>query len=160
MKAERRYSGSMSRRRRGVRGFTLIELMITVGIVAILVAIAYPSYADSVRKSRRGQAKADLVEASQIAERYRTINNTYEGLTVGTASTDEIAQDSPRQGTARYRIALSGLTATTYTLTATPIAGNDQANDTCGTLSITQSGAKGHSAGDNDICGFGTLVTP
>lgn len=154
------YSGSLSRRRRGVRGFTLIELMITVGIVAILVAIAYPSYADSVRKSRRGQAKADLVEASQIAERYRTINNTYVGLSAGTASTDEISPDSPREGTARYRIALSGVTDTTYTLTATPLAGNDQANDACGTLSITQSGAKGHSAGDNDICAFGTLVTP
>ncbi|MCW5566993.1 MAG: prepilin-type N-terminal cleavage/methylation domain-containing protein, partial [Dokdonella sp.] len=48
-----------------VRGFTLIELMITVAIIAIIVAIAVPSYQDSVRKSRRGQVKADITELAQ-----------------------------------------------------------------------------------------------
>lgn len=159
MKKGYRCSGSMPSRRRGVRGFTLIELMITVGIVAILVAIAYPSYADSVRKSRRGQAKADLVSAAQIAERYRSINDSYTGLSVGTGSTDEISPNSPQEGTARYTLALSNHTATTFTLTATPNTGTDQASDTCGALSITETGAKRHSAGDDDVCGFGTLVT-
>lgn len=162
MKADHRsISSVLSVDRSGVqRGFTLIELMIVVGIVAILVAIAYPSYADSVRKSRRGQAKADLVAASQIAERYRTINNnSYEHLKVGTASDDQISSESPGEGTVYYNIALSNHTATTYTLTATPVAGSDQANDTCGALSIDQAGAKTHAAGDDAVCGFGTLAS-
>ncbi|MDW7601742.1 prepilin-type N-terminal cleavage/methylation domain-containing protein, partial [Stenotrophomonas maltophilia] len=55
------------------RGFTLIELMIVVAVVAILAAIAYPSYSEHVRKSRRAQAKADLVEYAQLAERFHTV---------------------------------------------------------------------------------------
>ena len=63
-----------------VRGFTLIELMITVAIIAIIVAIAVPSYQDSVRKSRRGQVKADITELAQRAERFHSVNNSYVGF--------------------------------------------------------------------------------
>ncbi len=59
------------------RGFTLIELMITVAIVAILAAIAIPSYQDSIWKGKRGEAKAAILKALQAEERYYTQNNTY-----------------------------------------------------------------------------------
>lgn len=58
-------------------GFTLIELMITVAVIAILAAIAYPSYRDSVIKSRRTDAKNALTQAMANMERYYTENNTY-----------------------------------------------------------------------------------
>jgi prepilin-type N-terminal cleavage/methylation domain-containing protein len=51
------------------KGFTLIELMIAVVVIAILAAIAYPSYQDSVRKSRRADAKSALMEHAQFMER-------------------------------------------------------------------------------------------
>jgi len=130
--------------RRAARGFTLIELMIVVGVVAILGAIAYPSYTDSVRKGRRGQAKADLMELSQLAERWKTVNNTYVGF--GSPGGDCVLSGdmgkSPRTGATYYSVCINA-TATTYTLTATPVSGTDQANDSrCGALSINQAGVK------------------
>lgn len=129
---------------KATRGFTLIELMIVVAVVAILAAIALPSYNDSVRKSRRGQAKADMLEIVQMLERRYTTNRTYLGIDISSMN------QSPRQGTARYTLTLNPLTATTYTLTAVPQGG--QANDArCGTLSINQLGAK-------TITGTGTVA--
>lgn len=132
------------------RGFTLIELMVVVAVVAIIAAIAIPSYSEAVRKGRRGQAKADLVEAAQVVERYRTVNNTYVGAVAAPAV-------SPKTGTAYYNIAISDVTALAFTLTATPIAGTPQAVDRCGTLTVNQAGTKWHSAGENDECGFGVV---
>lgn len=130
------------------RGFTLIELMIVVAVVAILAAIAYPSYQDQVRKSRRGQAKAELVEYAQLAERFHTVQNTYAGFALPSTQ-------SPRQGTAAYTIAIAGQTQAGFTITATPQG--RQTADRCGTLRINQAGAKSHTAGTLDECQFGTL---
>lgn len=119
--------------RHRTRGFTLVELMVVVAIVAILASIALPSYQDSIRKSRRGQAKADLVELAQGLERFHSVNGTY-------AAYPPPFVVSPRTGTAHYNIAVAGLTATAYTLTATAVG--DQVKDTCGNLGLTQTGQK------------------
>lgn len=58
-------------------GFTLIELMIVVAIIAILGAVAYPSYMDSIRKGKRAEGRTALIETLQQQERYMTQNNTY-----------------------------------------------------------------------------------
>ena len=64
----------------GTAGFTLIELMITVAIVGILAAIAYPSYTDYLVKGRRADAMQALINAASAIERYKAGNNfTYQG---------------------------------------------------------------------------------
>ncbi|MFC4727899.1 type IV pilin protein [Coralloluteibacterium thermophilus] len=114
-------------------GFTLIELMIVVAVVAILAAIAIPSYQDSVRKGRRGQVKADLVEFSQLLERHHTTNNSYVGVNLPT--------HSPRTGTAFYRID-AAVTDHAFTLSAQPLAAGGQEKDRCGMLTLRNTGAK------------------
>ncbi|OQP76831.1 pilus assembly protein PilE [Xanthomonas phaseoli pv. syngonii LMG 9055] len=134
----------MKRTAAQVRGFTLIELMIVVAVVAILSAIAYPSYTEHVRKSRRAQAKVDLVEYGQLAERFHTVQNTYLGFTLPT-------NVSPREGgTAAYTLALTQQTQSGYVITATPAAA--QAADKCGTLSIDQASRKSNSRGNKSDC--------
>ncbi len=121
--------------RRAIAGFTLIELMIVVAVVAILASIAVPSYQEQIRKSRRAQAKADVVEYMQMAERYFTVNNTYVGFALPVAV-------SPREAgaTARYNLAASTQTATALVLTATAVG--PQASDRCGNLSVSNTGLK------------------
>lgn len=130
---------------RAMRGFTLIELMIVVAVIAILAAIAYPNYTEHVRKTRRGQAKADLVEYAQLAERYHTVNNTYVGFALPAAV-------SPREGgTASYTLQLQpAATQSTFTISAT--AANGQLKDKCGNLAIDQAGRKSNSKGSLAEC--------
>lgn len=116
-------------------GFTLIELMIVVAVVALLVAIAVPSYQDQVRKSRRAQAKADLAELMQIAERHHTVNNTYTGFALPFSQ-------SPREaGSAKhYGFVIEEQSATDLQIVAEAEGG--QANDKCGDLSLSNKGVK------------------
>ncbi len=120
-------------------GFTLIELMITVAIVAILAAIAYPSYQEQVRKGRRADAMAQLVTLAQAYERFYTSNNTYVGFW-GTLPAEQ--RQSPNAGTAFYL--LTAVEArTSFTITATRQAAGGQIHDRCGNLTLTHAGTKG-----------------
>lgn len=141
----------VSSTRRSVRspgsppGFTLIELMIVVAVVAILVAIALPSYNDSIRKGRRGQAKSDLVELAQRAERFRTVNSAFSGGAGFWATVPAADQVSPRGGGIAYYGITEVEAAGTFTLTATPQNGQE-ADTRCMTLTLDQAGVKAASA--------------
>lgn len=72
--------------RRRHRGFTLIEVMITVAVIAILSAIAYPSYLSQIAKGRRAECRSGIMQSMQQQERYFTQYNTYATFAQGSAS--------------------------------------------------------------------------
>lgn len=117
------------------RGFTLIEMLSVVVIVAILIGIAYPSYRSWVLKSHRSDAMATLSQDQGILERCYAQNFNYSG---GCASLPTFPQTSP-QG--YYSITLTNQSATTYTLTATAI-GTQTLDADCLTMSVNQANQK------------------
>ena len=145
-----------SNRRFFNKGFTLIELLITVAIVGILAAVAFPSYTSYIAKARRADARAQLASAQQWIEKFYSESFDYAQNTAGGASTTAFnAQpfsQSPRvgDGNAIYVLTLtvSASPATTYTLTATPVAGGSMSADVCGTLNLSNTGRRGAGSGD------------
>lgn len=121
------------------RGFTLIELMVTVVIVGILAAVAYPAYVDQVRKTRRSDAKTALLALATRMEHYFTENSTYDGATLA----DLGLPDTSTGGF--YTISITSATATSFTISATP-ATADQAEDICGTYTLTNTNVQGADA--------------
>lgn len=132
--------------RRFQTGFTLIELMIALVIGAILAAIAYPSYQDSVRKARRSDGQALLLDAANREERFFADGNTY------TRTVTDLGYANPAKSQeGHYQLGIvvgpagcdaSGSTTscTFYKLTAT--AQDAQASDGCGNLELKSTGDK------------------
>jgi type IV pilus assembly protein PilE len=119
-----------------IKGFTIIELMIVLIIIAILVAVAYPSFIQYARKAKRGEAQQLLLNWAINQEIYRSNNPTYAGV-----------GDLPAPTNDYYSFGTDGdPTATAYILQAD--AGGDQANDrakdgsSCEVLSLNQNGVK------------------
>lgn len=133
------------------KGFTLIELMIVVAIVAILAAVAIPSYQDSVAKSRRADAKGALEGLAQSMERFFTANNTYLGAAAAGADTGVPAgypSEAPLDGSTKfYDLTISATTATSFTIRATPK--NGQAGD--GILELDDTSARRWDANGNGV---------
>ena len=110
-------------------GFTLVEIMIVVVVVGILLAVALPSFMDSIRKGRRSEAFAAMAALQQAQERFRSTNTTYSAALPGGIS----ALSSPA---GHYAISVVSATATGYEILADG-TGSGQANDAnCARLGI------------------------
>ncbi len=130
------------------RGFTLIEVMIVVAIVGILSAIAYPSYAEYVRRGHRADARAGLLQAQQWLERAATATGTY-------PTTLPAALTWSSDATKRYDIAFqAGNTNAAYSLTATPKGA--QTGDKCGIYTLSNTGVRGAAGKKSGDTGYDT----
>lgn len=131
--------------------------MVTVAIVGILAAFAYPAYQSQVRSTRRADAQTELLRMANVMERFFTENSAYDvdlaGIPVTVVSVPSLAQSS---ATDTYNIGLvdllpADLTASTYTLRATPIKA--QVGD--GFLEITETGVRRWDQNNNTVIGAG-----
>ncbi len=113
------------------RGFTLIELMIAVAIVALLASVALPTFFDSLRKSRRTEAFNAITQVQQAQERWRSNNASYaDNLTSPPSDPTTPGLGLPATtASSYYAVALSGAGPTGYTVSAIAVAGSFQARD-------------------------------
>lgn len=139
------------------KGFTLIELLIVIAIIAILASIAYPSYQESVKRSRRVDAQSALLGLAQSLERWYTTNGSYLGAASGAANTGVpsiFSTKSPIDGSSTfYNLQIQSAAINTYIIGAEPV--NAQAGD--GVLILRSTGRRGW---DVNNTANGTLTIP
>jgi type IV pilus assembly protein PilE len=146
------------------RGFTLLELMIVVAVVAILAGFAISAYTEQVRKAKRAEAMKGIAAGRLLMEKFRAFCPTYADQSGATNSCQDRNGDGDGSDAGdyayptipagdNYTFAFSGQSATGYTLTATK---KSTFNDPkCGNYIWTvnaNDGAKSMSSGDQKYC--------
>lgn len=121
-------------------GFTLIELLIAVAVVGILATIAYPSYQDHLRKTRRSAAQSFMIDVAARQQQYLLDARSYAG---GAGALPALNLPVPADVSKFYAVTVDPAAPTvppSYLITATPVAGSAQAPD--GVLTLDHQGAK------------------
>jgi len=123
-----------------MRGFSLIELMVACAIIAILAAIAIPSYAYYLRQSRRSDAEATLMDIAQREQQYLLDQRVY------ATNTTTLSTTIPVDVSSYYTVTINApaVTPPVFTVTATPIAGSVQGSDY--TLTLDNTGVRSPAA--------------
>ncbi|TMH36764.1 MAG: prepilin-type N-terminal cleavage/methylation domain-containing protein [Betaproteobacteria bacterium] len=130
---------------RPARGFTLIEVMITVAVIAILAAIALPAYQEQIRKSRRSAAQGVLMQVASREQQLFLDSRQY----VAAANTAALASSNIKVTvqsnlTSAYGFKVEttapAASAPTFTVIATPTG--SQTADKCGTMKVDESNVK------------------
>lgn len=140
-------------------GFTLIELMIVIAIMALLAGIAYPTYIDQIVRSNRSVATGALLELAQRQEGYFADNNTYAdtlaklvGDNVGSRLVKEGTNYFAGEGSDKlYSLSFSEVSGRSYTLKATPLGSQATRDTKCKSFTITSSGRKGIDGGSGSV---------
>jgi len=139
------------------RGVTLLELMIVVVIVAIIASFAYPSYTQFVLRAKRTAATSMLLQIADRQQQFFMDNKRYAanltrlGFAANTVMIDEEGVIVPDASDDRiYNISVSASTATTYALTAAPQLVQASKDTKCGSLTLSNTGVKGHSGSGAD----------
>lgn len=139
---------------RGLTGFSLIELMIVVAVISIIAAIGYPSYINSVVKTKRAAAEGCVSQYAGYMERFYTQNLRYDKDTAGgnnpvVGKTNDnppppLVLDcaGPQNSGADYDFSVAAATPSTFTVTATPKGSQLSRDSSCAALSINQAGTK------------------
>ena len=135
------------------RGFTLIELMVVIVIVAILAGIGYPMYTQQVDRGRRVDGRAAAMMVALAQERFFTSSNP-NTFTVNLADPDlrlSTQLQAGRSESNNYTVAVApgpGGIATSFIVTATSTAGDTE----CATLTVDQTGARDGTGTDPTVC--------
>ena len=140
-----------------ISGFTLIELMITVVIVAVLASIALPSYTGYVARARRADARTQLLQVAQFMQRFYAANDSFAKDRGGNDVINQVPTNlklSPDTGNKLYDLSLplgvAPLTnAMSFTVRMVPDSAGAMANDECGTFTFTSTGVRGVIVGES-----------
>jgi type IV pilus assembly protein PilE len=126
--------------KRADRGFTLIEMLLVVSIIAVLAAIAFPQFGEVMKRGKRAEGKSALLAAAQKMERYNTNNGRYPSTMAEAGVSDKSNSESP--GSSAYNIAVAagatGSLNTSWVFTATPVFSDPK----CGNFLIDNLGSK------------------
>lgn len=127
-------------------GFTLVELLIVMAIIAVLVSLGYPSYQEYLIQSRRTDGQASLLDLANRMEDYYAEHNTYASATLATGNVDTDVLPSSTSPALWYNLSIVTQDDRTYLLQATPQKA--QTNDkTCQSLTLNSLGEKNITTG-------------